>query len=104
MSLTTCSDARTLPAGLGLTALPSRPRRSARAWFDRLLTRIHVRYALWAVRADLQGMPTFVLNDIGIPADEIDRAVRTATLVIIRRAIRVRLHRIRRRGGHAWTS
>jgi hypothetical protein len=49
-------------------------------------------------------MPTFVLNDIGIPADEIDRAVRTATLLMVRRAIRAKLDRVRRRGGHLWTS
>lgn len=101
---TTYTDTINLPAGLGLITLPSRPRRTARAWLDRAMTRLQVRFALWSVRADLRGMPTFVLNDIGIPADEIDRAVRTATLLMVRRAIRAKLDRVRRRGGHLWTS
>jgi hypothetical protein len=99
----TYAEPRGLPAGLGLTSDPARPRRTARAWLQRLVTRLQVRYAIWAVRTDIRSIPTFVLDDIGIPADEVDRAVRTATLLIIRRAIRARLDRARR-GRRAWTS
>lgn len=99
----TYAEPRNLPAGLGLTSTPARPRRSPRAWFERAVTRLQVRYAIWAVRADIHSIPTFVLDDIGIPADEVDRTVRTATLLIIRRAIKARLDRTRK-GRRAWTS
>lgn len=106
MTLTTYSDTQSLPAGLGLTAAPARRRRTARVWLDRVITRLHVRYALWSVRADLETIPTFVLSDIGIPADDIDHAVRTATLVVIRRAIRAKLERVHglKNRGSRWTT
>ncbi len=100
----TLSETRNLPAGLGLTGEPIRPRRTPRAWFDRFVTRLQVRYALWSVRADLATVPTFVLADIGIASDDVDEAIRRASLLIIRRAIRVKLDRARGgKGGRRWT-
>lgn len=100
----TYSETYDLPAGLGLTG-PRHQRRTLRAWFGRALTRLRVGYALSAVRADLKRMPTFVLNDIGIPADEIDRITRAARHTIIRSAVRSKLDRTGpSNGGRVWTS
>jgi uncharacterized protein YjiS (DUF1127 family) len=103
MTISTYNDAFDLPAGLGLTAL-SRPRYRPLSWLSRLVLRFRISQAISAVRADLKSMPTFVLNDIGIPADEIDRIARSARLVIIRRAIKAQLDRSRRKGGFGWTT
>ena len=103
MTTTTYSDTIGLPAGLGLTS-PPRRRRSLSAWLHRVVLRLRISHAMSAVHADLKAMPTFVLDDIGIPASEIDRIARTARLLIVRRAIRSKLDRARRKGGRRWTS
>ena len=71
MTVSTYSDTIGLPAGLGLST-PLRRRRGFVASLSRTILRVRVGLAMSAVRADLKSMPTFVLNDIGIPADEID--------------------------------
>ena len=103
MTVSTYSDTIGLPAGLGLST-PLRRRRGFVASLSRTILRVRVGLAMSAVRADLKSMPTFVLIDIGIPADEIGRIVRAARLLIVRRAIRARLDRTRQKGGRRWIS
>lgn len=103
MTISNYSDTIDLPAGLGLST-PLRRRRGFVASLSRTILRVRVGLAMSAVRADLKSMPTFVLNDIGIPADEIGRIVRAARLLIVRRAIRDRLDRTHRKGGRRWIS
>jgi len=103
MTISNYSDTIGLPAGLGLST-PLRRRRGFVASLSRTILRVRVGLAMSAVRADLKSMPTFVLNDIGIPADEIGRIVRAARLLIVRRAIRDRLDRTHRKGGRRWIS
>jgi len=103
MSLTTFSDPQAFQSTLGNQ---NRQRRTLRTRLDRMLVRLQVRFALWSVRNDLNTIPSYVLADIGIRADDVDRAVRTATLVVVRRAIRTKLHRYQglKDGGARWTT